>query len=161
MAYDGSNQLRRVTDVFLRPTTYDYDGAGKIRRIQDVTGWLTTFNADASGRLTQKVSCSLCVTDMRYKQYMVLLLSCCFLCCCLFLPDRGAIAESSRGLERSENPRNRSATSIASRRDARIVATNTANQTVEMISGIPSGCGPREGPSPGGRSFALTPGYCL
>ncbi len=63
---------------------------------------------------------------------------------CCFLFDRGAIAESSRGLERSENPRNRNARAIASWRYARIVVTNTASPTMAMISGIPSGCGPRE-----------------
>ena len=145
IGYDGSNQIKHVTDVFLQPTTYAYDGAGKIGRIQDVAGRLTSFTVDASGRLTQEVSCSLCVSDMRYKRYMVLLFSDCFLYRCFHVPDRGAIAESSRGLERSENPRNRWAKAIASRRDARIDATNTASQTVTVISGIPSGCGPREG----------------
>ena len=53
-------------------------------------------------------------------------------------PDREAIAESSRGLQRSGNPRN--TTRIASCRDARIVVTNTACQTIATTAGSPSGC---------------------
>ncbi len=66
-------------------------------------------------------------------------------CHVLERPDREAIAQSSRGLERSGNPRTTRGTRIASRRDARIVVTCTAGETIATTSGIPLGCGPREG----------------
>ena len=50
---DSGGKVRRVTDPFLRLTSFAYDGSNNIRRVQDPAGRITSFVVNSSANLAR------------------------------------------------------------------------------------------------------------
>ena len=51
VTHDSGGKVRRVTDPFLRLTSFSYDGSNNVRRVQDPAGRITSFVVNSSANL--------------------------------------------------------------------------------------------------------------